>query len=108
LDIGLIYARKGTAAAKGKVEKADDHLQRLVGYLCERYGIRGVCEAQKMVQEVVSFHNEQREHEETGEVPIKRWQEALEAEKGRFRPLDPYSGPRSVFLPSLWAHSTNF
>lgn len=89
LDIGLIYAARGAAEAKGKVEKAFDYLQRRVPYLCERYGIRGVAEAQKIVQEVVSFYNEQREHEETGEVPIKRWQQALEAGKGRLRPLDP-------------------
>lgn len=89
LDIGLIYARKGAAAAKGKVEKAFDYLQRRVPYLCERYRIRGVCEAQKVVDEVVSFYNEQRKHEETGQVPLKRWQEALEAGKGRLRPLDP-------------------
>ncbi len=89
LDIGLIYAARGAAEAKGKVEKAFDYLQRRVPYLCERYGIRGVCEAQKVVQEVVSFYNEQREHEETAEVPIKRWQQALEAGKGRLRSLDP-------------------
>jgi len=89
LDIGLIYARKGAAAAKGKVEKAFDYLHRRVPYLCERYRIRGVAEAQKIVEEVVSFYNEQRQHEETREVPLKRWKQALEAGKGRLRPLDP-------------------
>ena len=73
LGIGLIYARKGGAEAKGKVEKAFDYLQRRVPYLCERYGIRSVCEAQKIVQEVLGFYNEHREHQETGEVPLKRW-----------------------------------
>lgn len=89
LGIGLIYTRKGAAEAKGKVEKAFDYLQRRVPYLCERYGIRSVCEAQGIVQEVVGFYNEHREHQETGEVPLKRWQQAVEAGKGRLRPLDP-------------------
>lgn len=89
LDIGLIYTRKGAAEAKGKVEKAFDYLQRRVPYLCERYSVSSVSEAQKVVQEVVSFYNEHREHQETGEVPLKRWQDALEAGKGRLRPLDP-------------------
>jgi len=80
---------KGAAAAKGKVEKACDYLQRRVPYLCERYRIRSVAEAQKIVQEVVSFYNEHREHEETEEVPLKRWEKALEADKGRLRSLDP-------------------
>jgi hypothetical protein len=38
------------------------------------------------VDEVASFYNEQREHEETEEVPLKRWQENLEAGK-RMVPL---------------------
>ena len=37
---------------------------------CERYGIRGVCEAQKVVQEVVSFYNEQRKHGRLGRCPL--------------------------------------
>ena len=102
LGIGLIYARKGGAEAKGKVEKAFDYLQRRVPYLCERYGIRSVCEAQKIVQEVLGFYNEHREHQETGEVPLKRWQQALEAGKGRLRSLDP-----SVDLDLVFPFITN-
>ena len=89
LDIGLIYARKGAAEAKGKVEKAFDYLQRRIPYLCERHKIKSVSEAQKIVEEVVSFYNEQRQHEETGEIPIKRWEEAIKAGKGNLRSLDP-------------------
>lgn len=39
------------------------------------------------MEEVVIFYNEHREHEETGEVPLKRWQDALEAGKGRLTGL---------------------
>lgn len=89
LDIGLIYTRKGAAEAKGKVEKAFDYLQRRIPYLCKRYRIKTIPEAQKVVDEVVNFYNEQRVHEETGEVPLKRWEEAIKAGKSRFRPIDP-------------------
>jgi len=89
LDIGLIYTEKGAAEAKGKVEKAFDYLQRRIPYLCERHGIRSVAEAQKVVEEVVNFYNEQRRHEETEEVPLRRWEEAIKAGKGKLRPLDP-------------------
>jgi len=63
--------------------------QRRIPYLCERHRIKSVSEAQKIVEEVVSFYNEQRQHEETGEIPFKRWEEAMEAGKGKLRPLDP-------------------
>jgi hypothetical protein len=97
LDIGLIYAGKGAAEAKGKVEKAFDYLQRRIPYLCERYRVRSVVEAQKVVEEVVIFYNEEREHEETGEVPFKRWEEAVKGGKGRLRPLDPLVNLDLVF-----------
>lgn len=89
LDIGIIYASKGEAEAKGKVEKAFDYLQRRIPYLCEKYKIKSIPDASNVVDEVVSFYNEQREHAETGQIPIKRWQEAINAGKGKLRPLDP-------------------
>lgn len=89
LDIGLIYAAEGSPESKGKVEKAFDYFQRRIPYLCERHKVRDVVEAQKIVGEVSNFYNEQRVHLETEEVPQKRWDEALKAGKGKFRPLDP-------------------
>ena len=89
LDIGLIYTKEGQAQAKGKVEKAFDYLQRRITYLCERRKVKIVSEAQEVVDEVEDFYNGEREHEETGEVPLKRFQEALKEGKGKFRPLDP-------------------
>jgi hypothetical protein len=89
LDIGLIYTRQGAAEAKGKVEKGFDYLQRRIPYLCERHKIKSLDEAQKVVEEVVSFYNEQRQHEETGEIPQRRWDGAIKAGQGRLRPLEP-------------------
>jgi hypothetical protein len=89
LDIGLIYTEEGSPEAKGKVEKAFDYFQRRVPYLCERYKVRDVPEAQKIVDEVSNFYNEQRVHMETEEVPRKRWDQAIKAGKGKLRPLDP-------------------
>ena len=89
LDIGLIYTRRGAAEAKGKIEKAFDYLQRRIPYLCERHKIKSLDEAQKVVEEVVNFYNQHRQHEETGEIPQKRWDEAIKAGQGRLRPLEP-------------------
>ena len=89
LDIGLIHPKEGQAQAKGKVEKAFDYLQRRIPYLCERRKVKVVSEAQEVVDEVVDFYNGEREHEETGEVPLRRFQKALKEGKGKLRPLDP-------------------
>lgn len=51
--------------------------------------MKTIAEAQKVVEEVVEFYNTQREHEETGEVPLRRFKEAIKEGKGRIRPLDP-------------------
>ena len=45
--------------------------------------------SKEFVEGVLEAFNEHREHQGTGEVPLKRWQDALEAGTGRFRPLDP-------------------
>ena len=89
LDIGLIYTAEGSPEAKGKVEKAFDYLQRRVPYLCERYNVQTIAEARKILADEVTFYNEQREHAETEEIPLRRWQEALKADKGSLRPLEP-------------------
>jgi len=89
VDIGLIYAGKGKAEAKGKVEKAFDYLQRRIPYLCERHNVKTISGAQTVVEEVVEFYNTEREHEETGEVPLRRFDEAIKEGKSKLRPLDP-------------------
>jgi hypothetical protein len=98
LDIGLISTEEGSPEAKGKVEKAFDYFQRRVPYLCERHKVRDVAEAQKIVEDVSNFYNEQRVHLETEEVPRKRWDEAIKAGKGKLRPLDPGTNLDLVFL----------
>ena len=97
LDIGLIYTAEDSPEAKGKVEKAFDYFQCRVPYLCERRKVRDVAEAQKVVDEVAFFYNEQRVHLETEEVPRQRWEEAIKAGKGRLRPLAPETNLDLVF-----------
>jgi hypothetical protein len=87
LDIGLIYTEEASPESKGKIEKAFDYLQRRVPYLCERYQIKTLADAQPILQEEVQFYNEKRVHEETDEVPLERWKAALRAGKSYLRPL---------------------
>jgi transposase InsO family protein len=101
LGIGIVYTRKRQAQAKGKVEKIFDYLQRRLPYLCEKYKIKDCSEAQKILEELVSYYNDQRVHQETGEIPSKRWQQAITDEKGKLRSLDPSIDLNRVFSVHL-------
>lgn len=87
LNIGLIYTAPSSPEAKGKVEKAFDYLQRRVPYLCERYKVRDLKEAQKILDEVCHYYNTEREHLETGEIPQRRWDEGIRAGKSLIKPI---------------------
>jgi transposase InsO family protein len=97
LDIGMIYTGKRQAQAKGKVEKIFDYLQRRVPYLCEKHKVKDCVEAQKILDDLVSYYNDQRIHEETREIPTKRWQQAIHQGKGKLRPLEPPVDLERVF-----------
>jgi len=88
LGIGMVYTGKRQAQAKGKVEKIFDYFQRRLPYLTEKYKIKDCAEAQKILDELVSYYNDQRIHEETKEIPIRRWQSALTQGKGKLKPLE--------------------
>jgi transposase InsO family protein len=89
LDIGMIYTGKRQAQAKGKVEKIFDYFQRRLPYLCEKHKVKDCVEAQKILDDLVSYYNDQRIHEETREIPAKRWMQAIDQGKGKLRPLEP-------------------
>ena len=77
LGVGMIYTGKRQAQAKGKVEKIFDYLQRRLPYLCEKHKVKECAEVQKILDDLVSYYNNQRIHEETGEIPVKRWGQAI-------------------------------
>lgn len=54
-------------------------------------------EAQKILDDLICYYNEQRIHEETKEIPLKRWQEAIRNGKGKLRPLDPSMDLDKIF-----------
>ena len=97
LGVGMIYTGKRQAQAKGKVEKLFDYLQRRLPYLCEKHKLKDCREAQKILDDLVSYYNDQRVHEETGEIPLKRWEQAVNNGKGKLRPLEPSVDLERVF-----------
>lgn len=88
LGIGMVYTGKRQAQAKGKVEKMFDYFQRRLPYLTEKYRVKDCPDAQKILDDLIHYYNEQRVHGETGEIPLKRWQAAIENGKGKLKPLD--------------------
>lgn len=88
LGIGLIYTGKGEAQAKGKIEKRFDYFQRRLPYLCEKHKITKVEDAQLILDDLMGYYNDCREHQETGEIPTERWNKGIREGKGRLKPLD--------------------
>lgn len=88
LGVGLIYTGKGESQAKGKIEKRFDYLQRRLPPLCERHKITKPKDAQPILEDLLGYYNDSRIHQETEEIPSKRWEKAIQDVKGKLRPLD--------------------
>ena len=85
LGIGVIYAH--SPEAKGKIEKQFDYFQRRLPFLCEKYKVVKISEAEKILDELISFYNEKHVHEETHETPNERYKKGIREGKSRLRPL---------------------
>jgi hypothetical protein len=89
LDVEPRLTGKGHPEAKGKVEKRFDYLQRRIPYLCERYRIKNLTAANKILDEQVAYFNECHVHAETKETPDQRWKRALQEGRCHLRELPP-------------------
>jgi transposase InsO family protein len=87
LGIGLIYTGKGEAQAKGKIEKRFDYFQRRLPFLCEKHKVTESEEAQPILDDLIHYYNDCRVHQETEEIPSKRWENAIKEGKGKIKPL---------------------
>jgi len=85
LDISTLYAQD--AKSKGKIEKGFDYFQRRLPFECERYQVKTVREAMKILTDLVDFYNVKRVHMETEEIPIERWKRADKDKRSKLRPL---------------------
>ncbi|MBI5188007.1 MAG: hypothetical protein HZA07_02890 [Nitrospirae bacterium] len=88
LGIGLIYTGKGEAQAKGKIEKRFDYFQRRSPYLCEKHKILRTEDAQPILDDLIYYYNDCRVHQETGEIPTKRWENAVKEGKSKLKAID--------------------
>lgn len=85
LGIQLWFAP--TAQAKGKIENKFKYLQARVPILCARRKATTLQQGQEIVDEVIDYYNTQRSNEETGEIPLARWNTAFLEGRSRLRPV---------------------
>lgn len=96
LDITVLYASE--AKSKGKIEKPFDYYQRRLPQECERYNVKTVKEAMKILTDLVFFYDNKRIHMETDEVPMKRWNRAEKEGRSKLRPI-----PQGVDLDDIFS-----
>lgn len=97
LEILLKLTGKGHPEAKGKIEKRNDYFQRRIPYLCEKYNIKNLTQANPIVRDEVAYYNERHIHAEIGETPDQRWNRALKEGRCYLRPL-PDKAPLDVIF----------
>lgn len=96
LDITVLYAQD--AKSKGKIEKSFDYFQRRLPLECEKYNVKTVDEAMKIMADLVHFYDTKRVHMETDEIPLERWNRALKDGRSKLRPL-----PEGIDLDAVFS-----
>ena len=83
LGVSVLYAHD--AKSKGKIEKHFDYFQRRLPQECEKYKIKTITDAMKILSDLVYFYNNKCIHFETDEIPIERWNRALNEKRTKLR-----------------------
>lgn len=98
LNVDVTYAL--SPQAKGKIERPYRWLQDRIVRTCAREKITTIEEAQKVLEEEAERYNYHQVHSTTGEIPIIRFQRAVEEKKSLFRELiipSPYTSTKDIF-----------
>ena len=98
LNVDVTYAL--SPQAKGKIERPYRWLQDRIVRTCAREKITTIEEAQKVLGEEAERYNYHQVHSTTGEIPIIRFQRAVEEKKSLFRELiipSPYASTKDIF-----------
>lgn len=97
-EVKPIYAL--SPQAKGKVERSYQWLQDHLVRTCVREGITRIDKAQTVLHREVSEYNTARVHATTGEIPMIRFQRALQKKKSLFREFTvkpPFQSVKDIF-----------
>lgn len=95
IGVGIIYAK--TAQAKGKVERPFDYLQRRLPFECEKYHIKDVKPANKILDDIIYFYNDKRIHSEIEEIPRERFNKAIREGKSKLKPIPQDKDLETIF-----------
>lgn len=95
LNIKPIYAL--SPQAKGKIERSyrwiQDHLVRT----CTREGIKDIQQAREVLYQEINTYNYKRKHSTTGEIPVQRFERAIQEKKTLFREFKPRIALEDIF-----------
>lgn len=97
-EVKPIYAL--SPQAKGKVERSYQWLQDHLVRTCVREGITRIDKAQAVLHREVSEYNTKRVHATTREIPMIRFQRALQKKKSLFREFTvkpPFQSVKDIF-----------
>jgi hypothetical protein len=96
--INVIYAL--SPQAKGKIERPYQWLQDHLVRSCLRAGVADIETGRRLLREEVQAYNWKRAHSTTGEIPMRRFEEARKQGNSMFRPFaikPPFEFMQDVF-----------
>lgn len=99
-DLSIIPKNALSPQAKGKVEKPYGWLQDHIVRNCVRLGVKDIEEARKILKEELYLYNNKWIHSTTGEIPIIRFNKAVQTGKTLFRPFEipkPFESVKDIF-----------
>lgn len=86
--------------AKGKIERPYRWLQDRIVRICARENIREIGGVREILYYEMKRYNEQQVHSTTREIPIIRFERAIQEKKALFRPFEvpyPYKSTKDIF-----------
>jgi len=98
LNIEVVYAQ--LPAAKGKIERPYQWLQDHIVRTCVRENITKIEDAREILYEEINRYNYKRVHSTTKEIPVIRYEKALEERRSLFRAFEiksPYEKREDIF-----------
>jgi hypothetical protein len=87
-DLGIDVSYASSPAAKGKIERPYRWLQDHIVRTCLRDKITRIEDAREILYEEIYRYNYKRIHSTTKEIPVIRYENALEAKKSLFRKFE--------------------
>ncbi len=86
--------------AKGKIERPYRWLQDRIVRTCARENISAIEQVREILSYEVKRYNEQQAHSTTREIPVIRFEKAMQEKKTLFRPFQipyPYESTKDIF-----------